>query len=318
MTTTLNQQMKQDLNQYRLEVQNQELQAQVLQANHIIEMQNQHIEHIFSSINVLIGIMGIVVAIFGIVIPLWNAWKSTQMKKDVELAVEDANSFVTNKFKEWEECEAKNAIKKYINNEISWQDLHSILKYKPLTPKQLLEIYNAAIIADNKNMIECLTNYIFNEHYTDKSEGYNKVRNLIVDSKYFPQFASKLTPDIVNALLSVSDKKRENIINQIIDLSASSFLSCNHIDEKIALSSNNKNHIVDKIIQEKSSSALRILENNKEFIDLLIKNGLFKDCSIKGNEYYFGMANLSLQPNSYLKQKLEQYFLNEVTKRMKK
>lgn len=53
MTTTLNQQIKQELSQYRLEVQNQELQAQILQANHIIEMQNQHIEHIFSSINVL-------------------------------------------------------------------------------------------------------------------------------------------------------------------------------------------------------------------------------------------------------------------------
>ena len=38
MATTLNQQIKQELNQYRLEVQNQELQAQVLQANHIIEM----------------------------------------------------------------------------------------------------------------------------------------------------------------------------------------------------------------------------------------------------------------------------------------
>lgn len=38
MTTTLNQQIKQELEQYRLEVQNQELQVQILQANHIIEM----------------------------------------------------------------------------------------------------------------------------------------------------------------------------------------------------------------------------------------------------------------------------------------
>lgn len=316
MTTTLNQQIKQELNQYRLEVQNQELQAQVLQANHIIEMQNQHIEHIFSSINVLIGIMGIVVAIFGIVIPLWNAWKSAQMKKDVELAVKDANLFITNKFKEWEDVEAENAIKRYISNEISWQDLHSILKYKPLTDKQLLEIYNAAIIADNQGMIECLTCYIFNEHYTDKSEGYNKVRNLIVDSKYFPQFAYKLTPAIVNALLSVSDKKRENIINQVIDLSVTSFLAYNHIDEKIALSSSNKNHIVDKIIQEKSSSALKILENNKEFIDTLVEKGLFEDCSFNEHGYCYATAVLSLNKNSYLYQKLEDYFVNKIVEQM--
>lgn len=81
MATTLNQQIKQELNQYRLEVQNQELQAQVLQANYIIEMRNQHIEHIFNTINVLIGIMGLFVAIFGIIIPLWNTWKSAQIKK---------------------------------------------------------------------------------------------------------------------------------------------------------------------------------------------------------------------------------------------
>lgn len=316
MTTTLNQQIKQELEQYRIDVQNQELQVQILQANHIIEMQNQHIEHIFSSINVLIGIMGIVVAIFGIVIPLWNAWKSTQMKKDVELAVKDANLFITNKFKEWEDVEAENAIKRYISNEISWQDLHSILKYKPLTDKQLLEIYNAAIIADNQGMIECLTCYIFNEHYTDKSEGYNKIRNLIVDSKYFPQFAYKLTPGIVNALLSVSDKKRENIINQVIDLSVTSFLSYNHIDEKIALSSNNINHIVDKIIQEKSSSALQILENNREFIDMLIEKGLFEDCSLYKHSYCYDTAVLSLKHDSYLSQKLEDYFVNKIIEHM--
>ena len=140
MTTTLNQQIKQELEQYRLEVQNQELQVQVLQANYIIEMQNQHIEHIFSSINVLIGIMGIVVAIFGIVIPLWNTWKSAQIKKNIELEVKDANSFITNKFKEWEDIEAENAIKRYISNEISWQDLHSILKYKPLSHKFIRNI----------------------------------------------------------------------------------------------------------------------------------------------------------------------------------
>ncbi len=316
MATTLNQQIKQELNQYRLEVQNQELQAQVLQANHIIEMQNQHIEHIFNTINVLIGIMGLFVAIFGIIIPLWNAWKSTQMKKDVELAVKDANSFITNKFKEWEDIEAENAIKRYISNEISWQDLHSILKYKPLSHKYLLEIYNAAVIADNQGMIECLTCYVFDEHYTDKSEGYNKVRNLIVDSKYFPQFAYKLTPAIVNALLSISDKKRENIINQVIDISVTSFLAYNHIDEKIALSSNNKNHIVDKIIQEKSSSALQILENNREFIDMLIKKGLFENCSLNGHNYCYGLAILSLKHDSYLYQKLEDYFVNKIVEHM--
>ena len=73
MADAMKQQITYGLNQYKLEVQNQELQAQIIQANHIIEMQNQHIEHIFTSMNVLIGIMGLFVAIFGVIIPLWNA-----------------------------------------------------------------------------------------------------------------------------------------------------------------------------------------------------------------------------------------------------
>ena len=316
MATTLNQQIKQELNQYRLEVQNQELQAQVLQANHIIEMQNQHLEHIFSSINVLIGIMGIVVAIFGIAIPLWNAWKSTQMKKDIELAIKDANSFITNKFQEWENSEIENALRRYKNNEITWQDLHSILKYKPLTYEQLLGIYNVAIVADNKDMIECLTQYIFKEHFNDKSDGYNKIRNLVVNSKTFPLFAYKLTEGIVNALLFVSDKKRENIINQVVDISVTSFLAYNHIDEKIALSTSNKIHIVDNIIQEKSSSSIQMLENNKEFIDMLVEKGLFEDCSFNQHHYCYGTAILSLRSDSYLYKKLEDYFVNKIVERM--
>lgn len=58
MSTNLNQQIKQELNQYRLEVQNQELKTQIAQTNRIIELQNQHIEQIFNSMNLFIGIRG--------------------------------------------------------------------------------------------------------------------------------------------------------------------------------------------------------------------------------------------------------------------
>jgi len=316
MTNALNQQMSHQIKQYKLEIQNQELQTQIAQANHTIEMQNQHIEQIFSTMNILIGIMGLFVAIFGVIIPLWNAWKSTQMKKEVELAVKDANSFITDKFQEWELAETDNALKRYKNNEITWQDLHSILKYKPLTYEQLLDIYNAAMITDNQGMIECLTQYIFKEHFDNKSDGYNKIRSLVVNSKFFPQFAYKLTEGIVNALLFASNKKRENIINESIDLSVTSFLYHNHIDKKISLSSSNKSHIVNKIIQEKNSSSLQIVENNSEIIDMLIEKGLLEDCSFNGHSYCYGSAILSLNQNSYLYQKLEDYFVNKIVERM--
>ncbi len=316
MADAMKQQITYGLNQYKLEVQNQELQAQIIQANHIIEMQNQHIEHIFTSMNVLIGIMGLFVAIFGVIIPLWNAWKSAQMKKDVENAVKDANLFITNKFQEWESAEIENALKRYKNNEISWQALQGIIKYKPLTYEQLLDIYNTAIIVDNQGMVECLTQYIFKEHFNDKSDGYNKIRSLVANSKFFPLFAYKLTEGIVNALLFVSDKKRENIINQAIDTSVTSFLAYNHINEKIPLSSNNKSHIVNKIIQEKCSSSLQILENNSEFIDMLIEKGLLEECSYNERHgYSYGTAILSLGHNSYLKQKLNNHLTNEIVKR---
>ena len=316
MATNLTQQIKQELNQYRLEVQNQELKTQIAQTNRIIELQNQHIEQIFNSMNLFIGIMGLYIAIFGVIMPIWNAWKSAQMKKEVELAVKDANSFITNKFYEWEKAEAEKAIERYLNDEISWQSLHSILKYKPLNFEQMSKIYNTAIHKDNQNMLECLTYYVFKEHFDIKTEEYNKIRNLVINSKYFPRFAYKLDEGIVNALLFVPDKKRESIINQAIDTSVTSFLACNKVDKKIALSDKNKIHLVNKIIEEKYAGALRLLEHNNELVDMLIEKGLFKECSNNKHGYCFGTAILALTPNSYLKQKLEEHFLNKVVERM--
>ena len=88
------------------------------------------------------------------------------------------------------------------------------------------------------------------------------------------------------------------------------------LNEKIPLSSNNKSHIVNKIIQEKCSSSLQILENNSEFIDMLIEKGLLEECSYNERHgYSYGTAILSLGHNSYLKQKLNNHLTNEIVKR---
>ncbi len=316
MAETLNQLVKKEVNQYRLEVQNQELQTQIAQANRMIEVQNQHVEQLFNSINILICIMAFFVAVFGVIFPLWNAWKSNQMKKEVEEAVKDTNSFITNKYIEWERSEANSAVERYKNGEISWQSLHSILKYKPLNFKHMSEIYNTAVTTDNQLMLECITCYVFKEHFDNKTEEYDKIRTMVINSKYFPMYAYKPDEGTLNALLYIPDNKRENVINQAIDFNIVKFLGFLTKEKKSLLTEANKKYIVDKIVREKVSAALYHVENDKELVDMLIEKGLFESLELNdhaGVSFRYDTTIISLKRNSYLKKKLEDYTVKKIS-----
>ncbi len=281
----LQKQIKTGLAQYKLEVQNQELQIQVNQANQIIATQNHHIEHVYSSMGWTISILGILLAIFGVIIPIIMSVLSIKSRNELKQIKDNVDEFVSSKFEEWEQQEINNTIDKFIHREITWQELHTILKYKPLTYEQIMKVYTIADHNDNIEHLRLIFNYVFKHHFDNKSLEYEKIRNLILNNRLYITFTGcYFSKAVKNSLSDLNQEEKEKKVNQIIEQAEGGSFNyiVNELTKKdcIELTKSNIKNIVNKLMDSKYSSYVNTLQNKEEIIDPLIEAGFLEKVKI--------------------------------------
>ncbi len=305
----LQNQINAGLSQYKLEIQNQELQAQVQQANQIIAAQNQHMEHIYAGMGWTVGILSLLLAIFGIIVPIIMSVIANNYRKELLEARDEVDKFINKKFNEWEKEESKNAIEKFLNDEITWQELHTILKYRPLTYDQMYRIYSFANNNGNEKKLKLLFYYVYEYNFNNKSEEYDKIRNLILHNKLFPLFTGcRLSKPVINAFSTITEKEKEIKINAFIDFAEQGtfilFLQDLSRNDSVKLTKSNIQNIVNKLMTPPNGHYVTAIQCNQEIIDQLFEAGFFEKIQMNGinNE----SVNLIID-NAYIKIKISSY-----------
>lgn len=317
----LQRQINENFKQYKLEIQNQELQAQVQQANQTIAAQNQHMEHIYAGMGLTVTVLGILLTFLGIVVPICILAISNNFQKELKEARDEVDNFINRKFSEWEKEESENAIEKFLSGEITWQELHTILKYRLLTYEQMYRIYT---IANNNSKVEqlrLLFHYVFEYHFDIKSDEYERIRDLILHNRLFCLFTRcRLSKAVINSFSTLTDIGKEAKINELIDCAEQgtfiSFLQDLSSKDYINLTKNNIQNIVNKLMAPSNGQYITAIQNNQKIINPLFEAGFFERIKINGvnnktANLIIDNAHISIETSSYFYQCIE----NEIVRR---
>ncbi len=314
-------QINQELEQYQLAVQNNELKSQIGIAKDTITYQNQHITELYSAMTLLIGILTLIVAVFGIAVPLWTAKKSKDIEKELKDNIARIDDFITNKFQEWENQDLDKALDRYIRGELSWIGYHTILKWKPMPFEHMkkicdfINVYYKQPLSDCRELLSPLAYYLFIEHKNSTTDDFQKGRELIINSDYLYVLALESSKTYIEILKEINEKKRNEKILDLLEQSDNIPLY-NAVDAIIDgdfLSSKINEIIAKKIIKRKDYCSLKIVENTQSIIDILKKEKLFDEVESiyppRGNDMQINLWNTAFQINkdSCLAKELQTY-----------
>lgn len=282
-------QTKQIFEQWKLEVQNKELQTQIQHANNTIAAQNQYITELYSTGGWLLGILSLWVVVFGIVIPIVLTFLAGKKLHDFEQKTKEVDKFIKDKLTEWENQGIDKALDKYLKGEINWIAFTTFLKFEPMSFEHMKKILDFAKDKGNRSLdkfydhIYLLVSYLFEEKKDYKSDDFEKMRKLIIDCEYF--YTLGLNPHrihYINILKSLSfDEQQEKILSLLKNAERSdnnTFYSAivTVIDGNF-LSTEVEKIIADNIIKRKHSVSLSKVQNTQNIINRLEKEKFFDE-----------------------------------------
>ncbi len=317
----LQQQLNTSLNQYRFEVQNQELKTQIQVAQNTISQQNQHITDMFNSMNFIIVVIGIFVAIFGIIVPIIMTIVSIKNKNELKQIKENVDDFILNKFKEWENEKIDKSLDRYLNNEILWTSFHANANFELMTYERMKKVIDCAISEGNKNPKDFLNKgyniitYVFDEHCNNKNKDFENIRKYILNCKYFYTLVMKQNHLYAKSIKFCTEQQQEKLILDLLKNSDIVGISnaVRAILEVEYLTSTIEKLIAEKIIEQKDILAVRKIENNENIVNLLLDKNIFDEANIFkpiNNEMQLNWySTSSISADSYLAKKLQEKFL---------
>ncbi len=342
MDKNISQQVRKEIEQYKLEIQNTELKAEIQAANDALVLQKQHTEHLYSSMTWVIGIIGLVVAVAGIAIPIWNAYQSQEMKKELQEIKTNVDDFIENKFVEWERKDIDRVLNAFLDGTIDVNGYKAALRLKQPPLEHLEKIFDKLFSKfDSKTELKETAlvgganvsqffSYIFVDLDDTNNEDLQTIKNKIVNSEWFLPILSQINPirskvggkmfgwfyavqgkQKIIDMLSNIDKGSEqprNFWNLVRMVQSESFNIDNESKVEIYKT------IAQRILSEKTSiSSVTMVQNNKLIIDKLDDNGILDKASIEDLNHSelasFGIEGLGfthIKKDSYLAQKIRE------------
>lgn len=302
MNEQFQKQIKKELEQYKLEVKNKELQTQIENAKDTINSQNQHMANIYGGMSFLLVFLSVIAAIFGFFIPYLYKERTKElkneyekMKNDFEQKTKDVNNFMTGKFKEWENQSIDKAVDKYLKGELSWNNIQTILKGEPMSYEHMKKIFDFAKekgdispdrflepVMQNEPIAE-LVIYLFEKQKYYKNNDFEKIRNNIIDCKYFYLLASCALKNIYKEILqSLSEDKKQAKILELLKYSNKRLYEvvnivtdcCSHLSLEV------EKIITEKIITEKCIGTLFRFKDNQNIINIIEEEKFFDKVNI--------------------------------------
>lgn len=300
------QQINIKLQQSALEAKNKELQTQINVAKDTIVSQTKHIENLYSSFGLIIGILALMIVVFGIIAPMIMAFLSIKNKNELKKIKNNVDDFMSNKLEEWDKQGIKVALKKYLNGKISWGVFERTLKYYLPNYEEVNRILSYVNGGDSEFFLKCakpFVTYLIENNKEFNQDDFKKIIRNLTKSKHFLELTQEGNTGIFDNVIKFLDpKEQEEMINSAINKENSSYslfcalstlstckLELPEIEKKVA----------DEICENRDFKLVAAAQHYPKIVDLLISEGVLERMITL--EY---ARDFAISKNSYLYEKL--------------